>query len=139
LGTNPYWLINGNRNDDTRNRIQGFAKATYQITNNWSIFARIGTDYVPIRILKVYTVMAIGMLTEAHSASEISVTQETNADVLLMYNGKLTEDIGLKFNVGGNRMLATRSSQGVNGQDFQDPNKQQPLPVQILPIHSITK
>ncbi len=122
LGTNPYWLLYGNRNDDTRNRIQGFAKATYQITNNLSVFARIGTDYVNQNIESVYGYGYWYADRGSFSFRDFN-NSETNADVLLMYNGRLTDDIGLSLNVGANRMLATRSSQGVNGQDFKIPTK----------------
>lgn len=122
LGSNPYWILNADRNDDTRNRIQGFAKATYQITDNLSIFGRIGTDYVNqnIEYVNGYGHWFYG--TGRFSFNDYK-TSETNADILLMYNGNLTDDIGLNLNVGANKMLATNSSQGVSGDDFKIPTK----------------
>lgn len=122
LGSNPYWILNQDKNDDTRNRIQGFAKATYQITDNLSIFGRIGTDYVNQNIEYVAGYGHWYYGTGRFSFNDYK-TSETNADVLLMYNKNLTEDFGLSVNVGANKMLATSSSQGVSGSDFKIPTK----------------
>ncbi len=122
LGSNPYWILNADRNDDTRNRIQGFAKATYQLTENLSIFGRIGTDYTNQNIEYVNG-YGHWFYSQGRFSFNDYKNSETNADILLMYNGRLTDDIGLTVNVGANKMLATSSSQGVSGADFKIPTK----------------
>ncbi len=120
LGTNPYWILLHDRNDDTRTRMTGFAKATYMLTDHWSVLGRIGTDRVD---QSIETVQNYGHWFYGSGRFNYRdyKTSETNADLLLMYNGQLTEDIGLNFNLGANKMFATSTSQGVRGEDFKIP------------------
>ncbi len=122
LGSNPFWILYNDRNDDRRNRLQGFVKATYKLTDHWSIFGRIGTDYVNQTI---ETVSQYGhwFFSKGRFNFRDYKNSETNADVLLMYNNQLTDDIGLNLNLGANKLLSTFTSQGVRGDDFKIPTK----------------
>jgi TonB-linked SusC/RagA family outer membrane protein len=122
LGDNPFWVLRHNKNDDSRNRIQGFVKATFDITDHLSIFGRIGTDYVNQNIESISQFGHWYTQKGSFNFRDYK-TSETNADLLLMYNDQLSDDIGLSLNVGANRMLATSTSQGVSGDDFKIPTK----------------
>ncbi len=122
LGSNPYWILNEDKNNDRKSRLQGFVKTTYKFTNHFSAFARVGTDYIDQNI---ETVNAHGhwyFPAGRFNYRDYKIS-ETNADFLFMYDNNLTDDLGLNLNVGGNHRYVTATSQGVRGEEFKIPDK----------------
>ena len=100
---NPYLIVNENLNGFARNRVFGNIKATYNINEHLSFFARIGTDGYDDRRRSRrpsgQNGFALGMYREQNVRF-----QETNADFLLSYNNKINDKIGFKIDAGANQM-----------------------------------
>ncbi len=122
LGSNPYWILYEDKNDDRKSRLQGFVKTTYKFTDHFSAFARIGTDYID---QSIESVSAYGHWFYPKGGFSYSNRKlnETNADFLFMYDTNINEDLGLNLNFGGNHRLVTRTGQGVRGEEFKIPDK----------------
>lgn len=119
---NPYWVLNHDVNEDTRNRFLGFAKATYSFTPSLSAFIRVGTDAVRQKIETVNQPGHWYYATGRFNYSENNVS-ETNADFLVMFNKKVSSDFHLDINVGGNHRYNTYQAQSIFGENFKIPTK----------------
>ena len=122
LGANPYWMLEHDRNYNRRERILGFAKATYEFADWLKAFARIGTDVTSVKSENVnrpgHHFYNSGRLSFNNSRST-----ETNADFLLMFNKDVTSDLNISVNAGGNHSYRTGESIGINGSDFKIPTR----------------
>jgi len=100
---NPYFTLHENTNKMVRDRIYGNSRVTYKFTDYLS--ARIGvgvdnwTNWNSARIAYTDIDNPNGFYRE-----EKTTFTETNMDFLIMFNKKLTEDINLSLNAGGNMM-----------------------------------
>lgn len=119
---NPYWYLNHNKNEDSRNRIQGFAKATYELTDYLSAFIRVGTDVTKQDIDHV-TQYGHWYSPKGSFYYSTQTVAETNADFLIMFNKHLSDNFSLSANFGGNMLYQTYKSQSVYGSDFKIPAK----------------
>jgi TonB-linked SusC/RagA family outer membrane protein len=121
-GGNPYWILNHDRNEDSRQRWIGFAKVNYEFTPELSVFARVGTDIVNT---KIETVSMPGHHFFADGRFNFSEQKntETNVDFLMMFNKDLTEKFNLDLNVGGNHSYRTYESISIFGENFKIPSK----------------
>jgi len=119
---NPYWVLHHDVNKDTRNRMQGFVKATYDLTDYLKVFVRAGTDLVT---QKIETVNQPGhwYYNSGRFNYSTRTNTESNADFLLMFNKDLGTDLNLSVNLGGNMLYQTYSAQSVFGEDFKIPTK----------------
>ncbi len=118
---NPYWILNNDVNSDTRDRLLGFAKVNYQFTDYLQAFVRVGTDWTTqnIETIEQYGHWFYGT-GRFNFRSEI--TQETNADFLLMFNKDFGE-FGVVVNAGGNTMYHMNRHSNISGEDFKIPTK----------------
>ncbi|MDY7394308.1 SusC/RagA family TonB-linked outer membrane protein [Aureibaculum sp. 2210JD6-5] len=121
-GGNPYWILNHDVNEDTRTRVNGFAKVNYEFTEYLSAFARVGTDVVKH---DTYGVSQWGHHFQPKGSLGISENNiaETNADFLFVFNKDLTDKFNLSANFGGNHSYRTRKNIGINGRDFKIPTR----------------
>ncbi|MDO9255234.1 MAG: SusC/RagA family TonB-linked outer membrane protein [Bacteroidales bacterium] len=109
---NPYFTLYENTNKMNRDRLYGNTKATYKFTDYLS--AKIGvaidnwTNWNSSRIAWTDIDNPFGFYDENKQTF-----RETNEDVLIMFNKKLTEDINLSLNAGGNMMQQTYQSNEV--------------------------
>ena len=100
---NPYFTLNENLNKMNRDRIYGNTKVVYKVTDYLSAKIGVGidnwTNWNSSRI-------AYGDIDNPNGFyGEYKQTfRETNEDFLLMFNKKLTEDLNLSLNAGGNMM-----------------------------------
>ncbi|MCK5775441.1 MAG: SusC/RagA family TonB-linked outer membrane protein [Bacteroidales bacterium] len=106
---NPYWNQYQNLTSRQRNRLFGSLSATYSIVEGIDLMTRIGTDYIS----QVYS-------TNYHSGTKGSLSgmqqnpvngsyeqnssngTETNADIMLMINKNITENITFSSTSGAN-------------------------------------
>ncbi len=118
---NPYWILNHDVNSDTRDRVLGFAKVNYEFTDYLQGFVRVGTDWTTqnIETIEQYGHWFYGT-GRFNFRSEI--TQETNADFLLMFN-KDIGDIGIVVNAGGSTRYNMHRHSNISGEDFKIPTK----------------
>lgn len=121
-GGNPYWILNNDRNEDTRSRFSGFAKAQYDFSDELKAFVRVGTDAITH---KTESVTAVGHhFTPAGSIGfSTNDRTETNYDFLFMYNKNISDDFNLSANFGGNALHSTVKSSSIRGEDFKIPGK----------------
>lgn len=122
LGSNPYWMLMHDRNENRRERFMGFGKLTYEFTPYLSAFARIGTDVTHVKTESVnqpgHHFYKSGRLSYGNNR-----VAETNADFLIMFNKDLSPDFNLSVNVGGNNSRRTYESIGIYGEDFKIPTR----------------
>ena len=119
---NPFWVLNNDLSEDTRNRFSGFAKLNYEFTDFLSAFARVGTDQVSQRIERVeqpgHWYYATGRFN--YTLNQVA---ETNADFLVMFDNNLGSSMHLNLNVGANHRSSTSYAFGVRGEDFKIPSR----------------
>lgn len=122
LGNNPYWQLYHDSNANTRQRFIGFTKLSYQITPWLSAFARIGTDVTRVDSEYInqpgHHYYSTGRLNFENTESA-----ETNADFLFMFDKKLTEDLHLSIQAGGNHSFRTYQAMNIYGEDFKIPTR----------------
>jgi TonB-linked SusC/RagA family outer membrane protein len=121
-GGNPYWILNQDKNADSRRRLTGFAKAQYDFNSKFKAFVRVGTDVVDHQTERV---QAIGHHFRPLGTLEYTTSDftETNYDFLLMYNDDINEDFNLSANFGGNALHSTAKFSSLFGEEFKIPGK----------------
>lgn len=116
---NPYWIINELTGNDTRDRVIGYVSAKYQFTNWLSLQARTGTDfYTDVRYEQK------NQYTDGENGSVNNnefIVRETNSDVLLQANGKLSERFTGSFSVGANHLKRYQEVTGNYGTNLNVP------------------
>ena len=117
---NPYWTINELTGNDSRDRIIGYVSAKYKLTNWLSLQGRSGTDfYTDVRYEKK------GQNTDGDNGSVNNnqfVVKETNTDVLLTANGKVSEKFAGTFSVGANHLKRHQEVTGNYGNNLNVPD-----------------
>lgn len=99
---NPYWEVNNDRLDKTRNNIIGFLKAKYQIRDWLSVSASANIDaFNEIQEQKIYegTTSWAQNAGGYYSISNINYMQKW-FDVILEGNNRLTKDLRINYNAG---------------------------------------
>jgi len=117
---NPYWIQYKNTNADERDRIQGFAKADYKFNDKISAFVRVGTDALSHKITNIYP---YGHFRDplGKRSDFINWVAETNADFLVSYNDKISNNLNLNLNLGGNYKYRIAQRSDKSGVDFKIP------------------
>ena len=122
---NPYWAVNLNTNNDTRDRIIGFAQLQYQITEWLKVHLRTGTDfYNDFRQNRNATNTIYRVTPDRSFYSEYyGRVEELNTDVLLSSYNKITEKFSISTNLGANarkntNRFITTTAQGLNIPNF---------------------
>ena len=112
---NPYWALENNTNDYLRDRITGKFTLGYKMTNKFTITGNVAID---THNTTSTSRQAFGSLNNRVGAGEApfgnfdittSKYKEVNADLLLNYNTKLSEDVNLTLNAGANSMRRVTS------------------------------
>ena len=98
---NPYWTQYKNFNTNDRDRIYGNIKAIYSVNDWLSVTGSLNSDRYTDRI--TYRV-AEGSAAVSDYSEEIRQVSETNADINLLLNRALSEDITFNGLVGTNFM-----------------------------------
>jgi len=99
---NPYWEVNNDRLDKTRNNIIGFLKAKYQIMDWLSVSASANIDaFNEIQEQKIYegTISWAQNAGGYYSVSNINYMQKW-FDVMLEGNNRLTKDLRINYHAG---------------------------------------
>jgi TonB-linked SusC/RagA family outer membrane protein len=121
-GTNPYWVVNNDRNDDVRSRLLGFAKLDYQITPELSIFGRVGADFTEQKIESVQN-YGHWFYAQGRFNYGTSKSSEINTDFLMTYTKQFENGFGLTANVGGNHRINRSESFNIFGEQFKIPTQ----------------
>ena len=117
---NPYWFMLHDKNNDSRARIQGFAKANYTFNDNLSAFVRVGTDMITE---KVESLNQYGHWFHPGGRLNTSMDKlsETNVDALVMYKKTVSDKVNFDLNVGANHMYSTREGMSNLAENFKIP------------------
>lgn len=120
--SNPYWVLRNDRNDDVRNRLLGFVKLDYQLSDEISVFARVGGDFTD---QKIETVNQFGHWFYGSGRFNFSDNKESevNTDFLVTYNKNLDQDFNLSVNFGGNHRISKSERQSIFGEGFKIPTQ----------------
>lgn len=99
---NPYWTTYRNTTPRTRDRVFGNVNLTYKFNDWLSLMGRVGTDFFNEERKHFTADKSI----ESSSGGAFWVReyfeQETNADLILTANKKVTSDLSLDVNLGAN-------------------------------------
>lgn len=120
---NPYWLANEFVNEDTRDRMIGMARVTYDFTDWLSIQARTGTDfYTDNRFSRIGQGSPGVDNINGQVRNDIWQVKEENSDVLLTATGDISSDFSGSFSVGANHLNFKREVVGVSGRNLDIPD-----------------
>ena len=100
---NPYWVLDTNTREYNRDRIVGNIALNYEFNDNFSISGKVGTNFWNTRQNYRQAFGSNNAPNGFYSETARSYT-ETNSEVILSYNSKITEDIGFEMSMGGNSM-----------------------------------
>lgn len=100
---NPYYAAYNWLNEDQKNRIIGVVEPRYNLTDWLYLKGRLGFDTYTYRYQEQTPYGTPFSLRGNYNVSN-RVFTETNADLMLGVNKKLTEAIGMNLLVGGNQM-----------------------------------
>lgn len=110
---NPYWTLNKNTNERTRDRMFGNFTLQYDFTDYLNIKANVGTDLYFEEVMEQRAKMSNDWPLGTFNAYT-NLANETNANILLSFNKDLTEDISLAATAGGNWMHTYGRFQSTN-------------------------
>lgn len=104
---NPYFTMYENTNSFDKNRLFGNVNATYEFTNNLKLMVRYGLDtYDDKRVSK--RAWSTQRFPQGQYREDAIFFQERNADFLLSYAPKISENFSLTLSGGGNQMTQER-------------------------------
>ncbi len=96
---NPYWTRYENYQNDNRERVFGNVTLSYEFTDWLSLTGRLMTDYYTDRREER---IAVGSQAISEYEEGVREVKETNADLILNFDRRLSEDFSLNAFVGGN-------------------------------------
>ncbi|MCS3630885.1 TonB-linked SusC/RagA family outer membrane protein [Salinibacter ruber] len=117
---NPYWGMREFERDDQQRRVQGFALARYNFTEDISLQARVGTDWYTLDD----TFSEPGGTPWIQNGRIFETTtrrREDNFNVLFQMDQPLTSDVGVDLTLGGNLRYENNEEVGAEGSKFVVP------------------
>lgn len=119
---NPYWTIRKQFNSDERNRLIGYFKISYTLTDWLKVVGKTGTDFYVDQKLFWRAEGTYHSLNRTGDMEEyVTKTRENNSDILFMSNFKLNR-FDLSLNAGGSRQNYTSRKVGNRGTEFIVPD-----------------
>ncbi|MEX2567871.1 MAG: SusC/RagA family TonB-linked outer membrane protein [Cyclobacteriaceae bacterium] len=118
---NPYYMQYRIRDEDERSRVQGMVKLTYAFNENFSMFARVGTDALSHKISLIMPWGSDPRTVRGSRSDSRYQLSETNADFLMMFNKNIGGDFNINLNAGGNYRYNRNIESSRSGQDFKIP------------------
>lgn len=108
---NPWWLTEYLQNSDTRNRLLGTMSLKYNITDNWDVEVRGGTDYyTTTKYEKLYAGGDKNNMNGRYSEGS-ETFYENNFSFLSTYRqDNFWKKFGTNLTFGGNMMMQERKS-----------------------------
>ena len=98
---NPYWVRENFLQEDQKNRLFGNANLTYKFNDKLSLFTQFGSDWFQFSIREGIPLRSVD--TSRYEETERRF-RETNMEVRLNYNTKISERVGFNGFIGANRM-----------------------------------
>ncbi|MGN7820872.1 SusC/RagA family TonB-linked outer membrane protein [Chitinophaga sp. 22536] len=131
FASNPYFVANRFRNNDDRKRFIGNASIKYNLLDNLFVRGRVSHDYLNINytgIVPTGTLFAPKGLYQQYN----TIATETNGELTINYQGKLSRDLAITAMAGGNRRKSISDGTNLNGTDFFAPGFYDPSNVVSL-------
>jgi len=123
LNANPYWIQEYDKKWDYVDKLTGFVKLNYQLTDWLSVFGRIGTD---ISNKKRGYINQAGhhYFTTGRMNVGRSRYSETNADFLITAKkDDIIADLNLTVIAGANHSYRTGEAQSIYGENYKIPTR----------------
>ena len=117
---NPYWAINNARNEDSRERVIGLVRATYNVNDWLSLSGRAGTDFYTEQRLE-YRALGTRVTPQGNYLEQVYRVKENNFDILASAN-KTFGEFEVAVNVGAQRQYRFFREVGYNGSQFNVPD-----------------
>jgi len=125
--TNPYWNIHRTSYNERRDRVTLLGSVKYEFTPWLNVQARYSLDRYNDKIKGSYYGGTIGILPVTPKGGRYFETNgyvsERNIDVLVSGNNKLTQDVGITYNIGGNILRRQYETSTTSANGLQVPNK----------------
>ncbi len=99
---NPYWTVYKNTTSRTRDRGFGNVSLNYKFTDYLSIMARVGSDFYTEYRKHVVADKSIESSYGGSFWQRQLYSNETNADLMLIFGKDLTNDLSLNATIGAN-------------------------------------
>ncbi|MCW3464879.1 SusC/RagA family TonB-linked outer membrane protein [Chitinophaga nivalis] len=131
FASNPFFVINKFRNNDDRKRFIGNLSVKYNLLPNLFVRGRVNHDYINLNytgIVPTGTAYAPKGFYQQYSTA----STETNGELTVNYQGKLTRDLGITAMAGGNQRKSISDAVNLNGTDFFAPGFYDPSNVVSL-------
>ena len=121
--TNPYWAVNRFSQEDTEDRIIGFAQVSYDVLDWLTVMGRIGTDFYRNRRTDI-TPFGTAYDPQGDIEENQWNISETNTDLIITGNQRLTQRLALTARAGGNVRFRRSEQLGAFGNQFNIPGLQ---------------
>ncbi len=121
---NPYWAVNLNTNNDSRDRVIGFAQVEYELTDWLKVHLRSGTDfYNDFRQNRNATNTIYRVTPDKSFYSEYyGRVEERNTDILISSDNEISDKWRITTNFGANARKNTSQSIVTTAQGLNVPN-----------------
>lgn len=120
---NPYWSVDLNTNQDSRNRLLGYLRFQYEFTPWLNAFVRAGTDYNEARReVRVATNTSYKPNGAGEYRIEKSVAQQTTYDFLIDAESEITDGLNTRLYLGGSWKVENSELSGTFGRGLSIPN-----------------
>lgn len=118
--TNPVWAAHKFETHDRKDRLFSSVLLKYQLNDQFYIQGRIGTDIYNMRQTDI-TPWGTGYQPRGGMSEQEMISRNTNMDFLIGYQNKISKDIDLDINFGGNQYRSFFENTGLGGSDFNIP------------------
>lgn len=117
---NPYFVLNNSLFANSKDRIIGNVSATYKFNDWLSLTGRTGTDFYTDRRTTKRPKM-VGLVNGMYWEDNYFV-KEQNTDFLLAFNKKVSSDISISANLGGNQRTNLIQRDYIEASELSIPN-----------------
>ncbi len=118
---NPYWVVNRNNNNLVGDRIAGYASATYDFNDEFTLLVRSAIDNSTSNRESQWWNDSYIIAQNGNYRINNGSNMEWNNDFLLSYNSSFG-DIDLSASLGGNNRVVKAESSSINTGGLNAPN-----------------
>ncbi|MFK5957936.1 MAG: SusC/RagA family TonB-linked outer membrane protein [Lutibacter sp.] len=100
---NPYWVLDTNTREYSRDRVVGNIALNYEINDHFNLSGKVGTNFWSTR-QNFRQAFGSNNAPNGYYSETNRTYMERNSEVIGSYNTKITEDLAFEMSVGGNSM-----------------------------------
>ncbi|MFX1706614.1 SusC/RagA family TonB-linked outer membrane protein [Chitinophaga sp. CC14] len=138
FASNPYFVLNKFKNNDDRNRFIGNVSIKYNILDNLFVRGRVNHDYMNIGYVGIVPT-GTAYAVDGFYAQSNTTSSETNGELTLNYQAKLSSDFDLTAMAGGNQRRAKSDAVIFDGKGFFEPGFYDPSNVKNLSVKNLNQ